>query len=129
MSEFFGIRAKLYHYVLENGSVGSRHKVIKVRVTYGHWRIGTFHYDWEVIHGKYTTQLLYIVIEMKDNNLVSTSTITWKDIEKAQNKIMVHYVARYKEDLRDYVDGDKYFCINRYKLHGFRYRVLLELDA
>ncbi|PKK79177.1 hypothetical protein RhiirC2_727898 [Rhizophagus irregularis] len=44
MSEFFGIRAKLYHYVLENSSVGSRHKVIKVRVTYGHWRIGTFHY-------------------------------------------------------------------------------------
>ncbi|CAB4480088.1 hypothetical protein RhiirA5_407579 [Rhizophagus irregularis] len=33
---------------------------------------------------------------MKDNSLVSTSTITWKDIEKAQNKIMVHYVARYK---------------------------------
>ncbi|RGB25781.1 hypothetical protein C1646_771286 [Rhizophagus diaphanus] len=26
MSEFFGPRAKLYHYVLENGSVGSRHK-------------------------------------------------------------------------------------------------------
>ncbi|PKC57011.1 hypothetical protein RhiirA1_473166 [Rhizophagus irregularis] len=28
MSEFFGIHAKLYHYVLENGSVGSRHKGI-----------------------------------------------------------------------------------------------------
>ncbi|GBC52718.2 uncharacterized protein LOC112461203 [Rhizophagus irregularis DAOM 181602=DAOM 197198] len=28
ISEFFGIRAKLYHYVLENGSIGSRHKGI-----------------------------------------------------------------------------------------------------
>ena len=26
MSEFYGIRAKLYHYVLENGNVSSRHK-------------------------------------------------------------------------------------------------------
>jgi hypothetical protein len=26
MSEFYGIRAKLYHYVLENGEVSSRHK-------------------------------------------------------------------------------------------------------
>jgi hypothetical protein len=28
LSEFFGIRAKLYYYVLENGSVGSRHKCV-----------------------------------------------------------------------------------------------------
>ncbi|PKK63102.1 hypothetical protein RhiirC2_717220 [Rhizophagus irregularis] len=190
MSEFFGIRAKLYHYVLENGSVGSRHKGVskmgmentarnnmpiaangeqydpmtllyreclfgekqiyaknvgfrtkdhiislvevekqaaspfddkrwilsdgKRTLPYEHWRIGAFyHYlntgmsqekaeQWAM----YTTQVC-ITIRMEDNSLVTSSTITWKDIERAQIKIIDSALrARYKKDskfIKEYV--------------------------